>query len=179
MGESAADATWYFAYGSNLNPTILCGRRGMRPLAEKTAHLDGYRLCFNLPVGGGERGVANVEPDPASRTWGVAYLITPEEFGRLDGTEGVPLGIYRRVPAEIRTCCGETLSAFTYRSWLTREGRKPSLRYMGLLIEGAIRHSLPSDYIRFLKSFELAVDERQATPPIAERAARPVRTEER
>jgi len=39
-------------------------------------------------------------------------------------------------------------------------GRKPSLRYIGLLIEGAAQHGLPPDYLDFLESFDLATDER-------------------
>ena len=75
-------ALWYFAYGSNMNRAIFLDRRGMHPLETRRAWLEGYRLCFNIPVGPGERGVANLEPDIAARTWGVLYLLTAEEFDR-------------------------------------------------------------------------------------------------
>ena len=39
-------------------------------------------------------------------------------------------------------------------------GRKPSARYLGLLLEGAREHALPQDYLRRLEGLELAVDER-------------------
>jgi len=35
-------------------------------------------------------------------------------------------------------------------------------RDIGLLLEGARQHGLPPDYVQFLESFELAVDEREA-----------------
>jgi len=57
---------------------------------------------------------------------------------------------------------GERLHAFTYCSSTTREGRKPSARYLGLLVEGARTHCLPAEYVRFLESHELAWDERLA-----------------
>jgi len=40
-------------------------------------------------------------------------------------------------------------------------GRKPSPRYLGLLVEGAREHDLPPDYIRQLEAIELAIDERE------------------
>src|SRR5205807_3974084 len=68
---------WYFGYGSNMSRSIFCERRGMRPLATRWGWLEGYRLCFNLPIGPGERGVANLEPEAGARTCGVLYLLTP------------------------------------------------------------------------------------------------------
>ena len=55
---------------------------------------------------------------------------------------------------------GEPVAAFTYRSTLTQEGRKPSARYLGLLVEGARAQGLPPEYVTFLESHELAWDER-------------------
>ena len=39
-------------------------------------------------------------------------------------------------------------------------GRKPSARYLGLLLEGAREHGLPADYVAQLEKLELAHDER-------------------
>jgi gamma-glutamylcyclotransferase len=139
-------------------------RRRMKPLATRIARLDDYRLRFNIPIGPGERGVANVEPAAGSRVWGVLYLVAPEEFDRLDHTEAVHLGVYCRTPVEVVADGEERLAAFTYCSMRIAEGRKPSLRYMQLLLEGAREHGLPPDYVRLLESFELAVDERVPPP---------------
>ena len=65
-----AEALWYFAYGSNMSPAIFLERRAMRPLATRRASLDGHRLCFNLPVGPGERGSSSIsELKIQSRRW--------------------------------------------------------------------------------------------------------------
>jgi cation transport regulator ChaC len=151
---------WYFAYGSNMSDTIFCGRRGMRPLATRVARLDGYRLCFNLPIGPGERGVANVEPEAGARTHGVIYLLTRAELDRLDRTEGVHFGAYRRIPIDVVTEDEMLLAAITYRSWRTDAARKPSPRYHQLLLDGAREHGLPPAYVRDLERLELAWDER-------------------
>jgi hypothetical protein len=89
---------WSFAYGSNLSPATLVGRRELRPEATRAARLDGYQLTFDIPVGPGERGVANLAPDPGGCTHGAAYLLSAEDCDRLDRTEGVHLGLYYRMP---------------------------------------------------------------------------------
>ena len=164
MRDETKSLTWYFGYGSNMNRGIFENRRGMRPIQEQSALLENYRLCFNLPIGRGERGVANLEPHLGARTWGVLYLLTTKQAEHLDGTEGVPRGAYRRIPVSVRVKGGKQVGAFTYQSDRVSRGRKPSLRYIGLLIEGAIQHGLPHNYLLYLRSFELAADERAPEP---------------
>src|SRR6185436_11277275 len=120
------DTVWYFAYGSNMSPATFVGRRGMRPLATRWGWLDGYRLRFDLPIGPGERGCANVEPAAHARVAGVVYRISHEDAQRLDRTE---LG-YRRAPVEVLVDDGERVAAFTYESSVRVAGRKPSARYL-------------------------------------------------
>jgi gamma-glutamylcyclotransferase len=158
---SGTQPAWYFAYGSNMSRAIFLERRAMHPLAIRRGWLEEHRVCFNLPVGPGERGVANLEPAAGARTWGVLYLLTGEEFDRLDRTEGVHRGYYRRAPVEVVVDGGDHVSAFTYLSSWAREGRKPSARYLGLLVAGAREHGLPDDYVASLEGLELAVDERE------------------
>lgn len=40
----------YFAYGSNMSPTVMSGRRRVLPKVSKAAVLEGYTLSFRLPV---------------------------------------------------------------------------------------------------------------------------------
>ena len=150
---------WYFAYGSNLDPRTFLGRRRMRPDDARTAILAGYRLVFDLPVGSGERGVANLLPEPTASVQGVAYAITSRQAARLDRTEGVPRA-YRRESVALTTHRGAALAAYTLVCPRRVPSRKPSPRYMGLLLRGARHHGLPADYITYLRAFELAVDER-------------------
>jgi cation transport regulator ChaC len=157
-----SDGVWYFAYGSNMCRSIFCERRGMNPLAVRTGWLEGYRIRFHLPVGPGERGVANLEPEVGVRTHGVLYLLGAAELDRLDRSEGVDRGYYRRIPVEVFVGEEEYVPAFTYLSPWRSEGRKPSARYLGLLLEGARQHRLPVEYVQFLEGHELAWDERQA-----------------
>jgi cation transport regulator ChaC len=158
---------WYFAYGSNLCRATFIERRGMYPLAVRRARLDGYRLTFDLPVGPGERGVANLTLDPTAATWGVCYLLEPAACAHLDRTEGVDRGYYRRVDVSVVEEHGAPLAAFAYQGAVSVPGRKPSARYLGLLLAGAREHGLPAEWVRYLEGLELAVDERAPAPPDA------------
>ena len=154
-----AGIVWYFAYGSNLATSTFVGRRGITPLAAHAAWLDDLALCFDLPVGPGERGVANLAPAPGVRTWGVIYQITADDAARLDRTEGVDRGYYYRAPVTAyRAAPADPLAAFTYRSPHGVAGRKPSARYLGIILEGARHHALPAEWIAHLEGLELAVD---------------------
>ena len=153
------DTLWYFGYGSNMDPRTFLGRRSMQPLSSQPGQLEGFELCFDLAVGPGERGVANVCKRPGGQVWGVLYCLRTEESLRLDRTEGVHRGHYVRLPVEVKAEGGPR-SAFTYHSARGRPGRKPSRRYLGLLLAGARHHRLPPEYLETLRAIPMAVDER-------------------
>jgi 2-hydroxychromene-2-carboxylate isomerase len=167
--DGNAETLWYFAYGSNMSPGTFVDRRRMRPLATRWGWLAGYRLCFDLPIGPGERGCASVTAAPDARVAGVLYRIDHADADRLDRTE---LG-YRRLLVEVDADGGERIEAFTYQSAVSQPGRRPSERYLGLLLDGARANALPADYVAWLDGFDLAFDERGAEgATIAERTVR-------
>src|SRR5215469_10554444 len=166
MDDAPETSLWYFAYGSNLDANTFLGRRRMEPLETRVAVLDDFELRFDLPVGPGERGVANVVPSRGNQVWGVLYLLTHREAERLDRTEGVPHGAYGRLAIEVRDTSGTRVGAFTYHSGRGQAGRKPSRRYLGLLVSGAVQHGLPAQYVARLQSIPLAVDERERQLPL-------------
>jgi cation transport regulator ChaC len=159
------DGLWYFAYGSNLDPETFLGRRRMRPRAARRARLRGFELVFDLPVGPGERAVANLRTAPGSEVHGVAFHLDAEQASHLDRTEGVDRGSYARVAVVLEAEGAASLEAFTYVSGGGVAGRKPSRRYLGLILRGARHHGLPDEWVRWLLSLELAVDERLASQP--------------
>jgi hypothetical protein len=164
LTDTTTDALWYFAYGSNMQRATFCDRRGLVPATSVWARLDGHRLCFDLPVGPGQRGVANIVADTAMSVHGVLHLITPAQAQRLDRSEGVHRGYYDRLAVRPFAEGARSVQAFTYASRRGVHGRKPSARYMGLLLEGARQHALPARYLDYLRDFELAVDERVRPP---------------
>lgn len=158
----AAPSLWYFGYGSNMDPRTFLGRRGMRPERSAVARLDDHALRFDLPIGPGERGVANVVPEAGAEVWGVAYLLSADQAGRLDRTEGVHRGFYVRREISLDAGDDGSLSAFTYHSARGAPGRKPSRRYMRLLLAGCQHHGLPQTWVDHLRALPLAIDERNA-----------------
>jgi gamma-glutamylcyclotransferase len=157
---------WYFAYGSNLARDTFVGRRRMQPLATTIGVLRDFELRFDLPVGPGERGVANVAPRPGDHVWGALYRLTHADAERLDRTEGVGHGVYRRLAVEVHGQGGVAVAAFTYRFEHSRPDRKPSRRYLGLLLGGARELALPADWVERLRAWPLAVDERERQLPL-------------
>jgi cation transport regulator ChaC len=155
---------WYFGYGSNVDPRTFLGRRRMRPLETRVGVLEDFALVFDLPVGKGERGMANVRPCSGTRVWGVLYRITLPDAVQLDRSEGVHRGAYRRLSVEVRVEGGVGAArhpAYTLHSDHSRPGRKPSRRYLGLLLAGARHHGLPEEWIAWLRGLEPARDERE------------------
>ena len=148
-----SELVWYFAYGSNMQPATFGGRRGIVPRAAVPTRLAGWQLVFDkppiLPVGG---AMANVVESAGSEVLGVAYHVTSTDVAHIDLTEGVMIGNYRRVAVRVAPLVGGAeLEAFT----LTSERRDPTLcashRYMGLLIDGALAHGLPAEYVEWLR----------------------------
>jgi gamma-glutamylcyclotransferase len=90
----------------------------------------------------------------------VLYLLDASQHEHLDRTEGVGMGLYRRVTVEIDVA-GVAVEAETYVSEIRDETRRPSHRYRGLLIEGAREHGLPQSYVEALERWPLAWDERE------------------
>jgi cation transport regulator ChaC len=158
---AAEPALWYFGYGSNVERGTFVERRGMRPLGVQRGLLEDWELCFDLPVGPGERAVANLRARRGARVWGVLWRIELRDAARLDRSEGVHRGFYRRLAVRVQAE-EERVDAFTYLSDLRRPGRKPSARYLGLLLAGARQHGLPAEWVEGLERIELAVDERDA-----------------
>jgi len=152
-------------------------RRALSPADVAVGWLDDYALCFDIPVGPGLRGVANLCRAEGARVWGVLYRLTPEQHAHLDGTEGVHAGLYKRVAVPVRTPAGATVAAETYISDLRDPSRRPSYRYRTILVEGARENALPAAYVEALERWELAWDEREGAfnppglrPPVLQEA---------
>jgi gliotoxin/aspirochlorine biosynthesis gamma-glutamylcyclotransferase len=164
VSEDAANSglEWYFAYGSNLAPDTFCRRRRMQPQNAVCACLENFSLVFDLPVGPSNRGVANVVMQQGEEVWGVAYQISRAEGKRLDRSEGVHRGYYRRIGISVQVRGENPLQGFTYTSGRGRPNRLPSARYLGLLVTGARHHSLPEAWLARLQAWPLATDERSS-----------------
>jgi len=156
----SGDLVWYFAYGSNMQPATFAGRRGIVAARALPARLAGWELVFDkpplLPMG---QGMANVVGTPGAEVLGVAYAITADDLAHVDLTEGVLIDNYRRVAVEVAALVGGApFEAWTLTSERRDVGLLPSERYMALLIDGALHHGLPAEYVGWLRARPVVAD---------------------
>ena len=150
---------WYFAYGSNMQTATFRGRRGIEPRQAVAVRAPGWRLVLDKPpllsMG---HSFANVVPDEHGVAYGVAYEISADDLAHVEFSEGVSLGNYLRAELDVETLAGAALRAVTLTSSKRGDGIRPSTRYMSLLIEGAIEHGLPEDWIAMLRGVPAVVE---------------------
>jgi hypothetical protein len=156
---------WYFAYGSNMQTATFRGRRGIEPRRALGVRARGWRLVLDKPplvsIG---HSFANLVPDVDAIAYGVVYEISVEDLAHVEYSEGVPLGNYCRAELEVEALATprETLRAVTLTSDKRGEGLTPSLRYMGLLIEGALEHALPDEWVAMLRALPAIEESEEA-----------------
>jgi len=130
------------------------GRRGIEFTRAAAARAPGWRLALDkpplLPIG---EAFANIVPDAVSAVLGVAYEVSVDVLPLLDLSEGVLIGNYERrtVSIELLGDASAPVDAFTLVSDRRDPTLVPSTRYMSLLIEGAVEHGLPAEYVEFLR----------------------------
>jgi len=137
--------SWYFAYGSNLDPDRKTLRTGAIRDARR-ARLRGHRLAFNKRGDDGS-AKANIVIDQHSEVWGVAYLCSQEALGQMDRSEGVPTH-YRRHAVEVILDNDELIDAVTYIANPNQidDSLKPNPDYLGYILRGMLHHRLPESY---------------------------------
>src|SRR5262249_4300369 len=151
---------------ANMQSDTLRGRRGViyeRALAVRAAD---WQLVLDKPsLLPTPHTFANIVPAPGAHVLGVAYEMTLAELERVELTEGVGFGNYRRHEIAIaplgEIAAGPT-TAFTLVSERRAPAPTPSTRYMGLLVDGATEHGLPAAYVDALRAIP-ALDETPET----------------
>ncbi|KAF8072515.1 CDC14A [Scenedesmus sp. PABB004] len=178
--RAGAGEVLYFAYGSNMCPRVLTGRRRVRPSGAWPCSLPDHELSvagmMGLPFS--EPGMATIlqrpqqqpqqhqqrrQPPPGGQpcVHGVLFRISAAEWERVKATEGVGSSAvgYQVVPVRCRLYAGGEASALTLRgapASLHAAGRRvqPSARYLGLVREGAAHHGLEPSYQAWLASLQ-------------------------
>ena len=152
----AGGLSWYFAYGSNMNPARLVDDRlkakGVAMGVRVGGRLDGWRLTFDkiarAPVGA---GAGNIVPAPGGIVHGTLNELPSAGFDVLDVWEGVAGGHYeRRIVPVVRADTGATVDAITYVALKVGPGLKPTRDYLAHLLAG--RDLLPAAYWDRLKA---------------------------
>lgn len=147
---------WYFAYGSNLQSATLRGRRGIDFQRAVPVRARGWRLVFDKPrLLSADSSVANIVPEPDAEVLGVAFAMSAVDHAHVELTEGVTLNNYRRVELRVEpleAIPDSPAAAFSLTSEHRDASLRPSTRYMGLVIEGALEHRLPAHWVDWLRA---------------------------
>jgi gamma-glutamylcyclotransferase len=140
---------WYFAYGSNMNAAQMRSRAGQIHSATP-ARLENYELLFNKKSRGGS-ATANIRPAAGKTVHGILYKINEAAFRDLDRFEGVPQH-YRRIEVAVTDAGGHKVPAQVYIATKVENGLRPAAHYLQTILDGALEHGLPAEYIQSIKS---------------------------
>ncbi|MDP6374589.1 MAG: gamma-glutamylcyclotransferase family protein [Pseudomonadales bacterium] len=149
--------TFYFAYGSNMNP-VRVQERGLAFVSISPARLAGFRLVFDkVSVAHPGRSHANVVFAPGEVVEGVLYgLEDCSEIHKMDRFERAPINYGREVVVvESR---GARTPAWTYfaNPAVRTPGLRPPRDYLEHLLAG--REYLSRDYFEWLSATRCADD---------------------
>jgi gamma-glutamylcyclotransferase len=145
----AQNASWYFAYGSNMNRAQMRSR-APQIFEEINGELKNYELVFNKKVRGGS-ATANVQPAQGKSVRGVLYRIPEGAYRALDRFEGAPEH-YRRIEVRVTAADGREIAAQVFIAAKVEKGLKPATHYLQTIVTGAEEHSLPAEYIETIRA---------------------------
>ncbi|TQV67781.1 gamma-glutamylcyclotransferase [Exilibacterium tricleocarpae] len=151
-------STYYFAYGSNMNPARMA-TRGMGVVSIQPGRLANLRLSFNMRVANAPgNSHANVVYEAGAEVEGVLYRLTdPAEMVKMDPFESAPRS-YSRDIFPIETPAG-TVPGWVYigNQAVLEEGLRPPRDYLEHLLAG--RDFLSEPYIARLARTACAGEE--------------------
>ncbi|MCV6614132.1 MAG: gamma-glutamylcyclotransferase [Cellvibrionaceae bacterium] len=146
-------SSYYFAYGSNMNPERMRAR-GLEFDLALAASLADMRLLFNKRAADApHRSYANIAYSPGSRVEGVAYRLScPRQIFKMDPFEGAPR-LYSREIFTLDSANGP-LAAWVYvaNKAMLSPNLKPARWYLEHLLAG--RPYLSGPYYRALTQVE-------------------------
>ena len=147
-----ADASLYFAYGSNINLEQMAYRCPDASVVGPV-FLDNYELLFR------RGGFATIAPKEGERVHGLLWSLTPQCERSLDIYEGYPR-FYDKQMVTVRDSEGRSLSVMAYiMDERFREPMLPSSSYYNGILEGYRSNGLPVTALK--KAWDHAVREVQ------------------
>ena len=155
------DYVYNFAYGSNMEPNVLTGRRKIQPIESIPGVLEGWQLTFDLRgIPGIEPCFGNIRENSECEIHGVLHKMTNIQFKHLletEGGSGVDPDGY--IPMKFNVCAydGRIIEAYALvvqqnSPAIVKHFILPSSRYIGLLKSGAKYHQIHPTYIQYLES---------------------------
>jgi gamma-glutamylcyclotransferase (GGCT)/AIG2-like uncharacterized protein YtfP len=128
------------------------------PSARTVMHatLPNYAIRFRRYSTNMKGGISTIIETPGGLVHGVLYAIKRAEIDAMDALENVNEGLYRRETFRVLGADQAWHLADLYRVERPGGPFPPSPVYLGLMIEGAVEHGLPEDYIAVLRALASA-----------------------
>jgi hypothetical protein len=121
------------------------------------AKLADHQLAFfgnSVVWDGGEESVI---PAAGQDVWGVIYELTPSDKDKLDDCQDALFdgtGDYFHSPAKVTDQEGKVYTVLLYKKAKLGTPQQPSQEYLNVIVQGAVDHQLPSDYVEQLRGME-------------------------
>jgi hypothetical protein len=148
-----------FAYGSNMDLAQMRERcpNSMELLQPFVARAEGWKLCFPRHSHRRQGGVGSLASAAGETVWGVVFGLTEEDLAKLDRSEGVSVGAYRR--ARLSVAWGRALKQDVWAYFAIPPDEpprnyQPHEDYLAQYIRGAQSFKFPAEYIDKLKRIE-------------------------
>jgi hypothetical protein len=154
---------YYLAYGSNMDPAQMITRCPSAMMLCPVV-LPDHRLVFNRSGTYRPGGVANVEPSPGERVYGILWKLAEADFASLDQTED-PLA-YHREQARVYSLRGQPYDAHIYLA-IPDQPDLPDHDYLDGLIQVGHHVGLPPEYLARLQARAAGQADRQWRRPAA------------
>ena len=143
----------YFAYGSDMNPSVLDGRE-IEYDRREPGYLTGYKRCFNKVKKSSGLAVANILPQEDSRVYGFVYkFYDSNPFERLDELHDVKDNQYYREQVTVELPDGGSTEAhvFIANEHACSDNKDIDPEHFKNIM--ACADILPKDYVDYLQSY--------------------------
>jgi hypothetical protein len=156
LQDGASAELYYFAYGSNMNEEQMRARCSS-PKVIAVSKLPDHQLAFFGYSAVWDGAEESVIPALGQDVWGVVYDLSSSDRERLDDSQDARLdgsGDYFHSPAKVTDQQGKVYTVLLYKKDNQGTPQKPSQEYLNFIVQGAVDHQLPSDYVEQLRGME-------------------------
>ena len=156
LQDGASAELYYFAYGSNMNEEQMRARCSS-PKVIAVSKLPDHQLAFFGYSAVWDGAEESVIPALGQDVWGVIYELTPSDKDKLDDCQDALFdgtGDYFHSPAKVSDQEGKVYSVLLYKKAKLGTPQQPSQEYLNFIVQGAVDHQLPSDYVEQLRGIE-------------------------
>lgn len=140
---------YYFAYGSNMLRKRLEERLGKVEDLGMVLLYD-YKIAFNKKSSDGT-GKTNIIPLSGQNVSGVAFSLTTDQLGILDKAEG---GYNRTTISAMLNNVLTNMETYVAKETRIDNSLLPTKKYRQYLIDGALEHFFPQDYVEMLNNLQ-------------------------